>query len=83
MILCKSSNDSYIGKTVNFDYVKASNRSMYERGSNRNVYKFIREHGGLENFKYIKLEECPEEQALERKQFYLNKFMPSLNYRNR
>ena len=81
MILSKSSDDSYIGRTINLDHVKFYHKSNYKRDSNRKLYKFISEHGGIDNFKFIKLEECPEGQATERKQFYVDKFMPSLNNR--
>lgn len=81
MILCKSTNDCYIGKTRNFEYVKREYKARIRGGYNKNIYKFIREHDGLDNFKFINLEDCSEEEAVERKQFYSRKFMPSLNKR--
>jgi group I intron endonuclease len=79
-IVCKNSNiqDCYVGSTSNFEQRKRdhkkdcnnSNRKSY----NLKVYKFIRDNGGFDNFKFEIIEElsCENKQELlERERYYV------------
>jgi len=87
-IVCKNENiqDMYVGSTSNFEQRKCdhkkdcnnSNRKSY----NLKVYKFIRDNGEFDNFKFEILEEvcCENKQELiKRERFYVESLEPSLN----
>jgi group I intron endonuclease len=87
-IVCKDCEikDMYVGSTNNIDKRKICHKSnCYNVNSdhyNRKVYKFIRENGGFDNFKFQILEEvCCEnkQELLERERFYVECLEPSLN----
>jgi len=55
--------DCYVGSTLNFKQRKAHHKNKCnnpnDKSYNYNVYKFIREHGGWENFQMLQIEEYP------------------------
>ena len=59
----------YIGSTTNFDQRKKQHKghcnNSKSKAYNLNVYKFIREHGGWENFDMVLIEYYPCETKLE------------------
>ena len=61
--------DCYVGSTVNFKCRKNDHKTCCnnENGKryNFNVYKFIREHGGFENWSMILIENFPCDSKLE------------------
>lgn len=78
--------DSYVGSTTNFSVRKSTHKAhcITENKApyNYKVYRFIRENGGFENFKFEILEECEVEtkKDLQRKeQEYYNQLKPTLN----
>jgi len=80
--------DCYVGSTLNFKQRKASHKNNCNNSSqkayNFNVYKFIREHGGWENFQMLQIEEFPcntnHELALQER-FHLEQLKATLNKR--
>jgi len=78
--------DIYIGHTTNFTKRKnqhktSSNNPNYP-GYNTYVYKFIREHGGWDNWKMVQIEECDCKNKREAESFeqeYIEKLGATLN----
>ena len=82
-LCCKDTSitDIYIGSTTNFNRRKQQHKTscncITSKKYNRKVYKFIREHGGFENWSMIVIKEFPcnskrELEAEERVQLELN-----------
>ena len=59
-IVCNDTNikDCYVGHTTNFNNRKHIHKSDYTNNPQRKLYKFIREHGGWENWSMILIETC-------------------------
>jgi len=78
--------DCYVGSSTNFKQRKAQHKtacnSPNNKGYNINVYKFIREHGGWENWQMLQIEEFPcnssHELALQER-FHLEQLKATLN----
>jgi hypothetical protein len=78
--------DCYVGSSTNFKQRKSQHKntcnSPNQRNYNCNVYKFIREHGGWENWQMLQIEEYPcnssHELAL-RERFHFENLKASLN----
>jgi hypothetical protein len=78
--------DCYVGSSTNFKQRKAQHKNRCNNPNNKaynyNVYKFIREHGGWENFQMLQIEEYPcnssHELALQER-FHLENLKASLN----
>jgi predicted GIY-YIG superfamily endonuclease len=72
MIKCKDENikDCYVGSTTNFKKRKRQHKcscnNPNDKGYNYKVYKFIREHGGFDNwdFEIIVQQKCNDKQEL-------------------
>ena len=94
-LCCNDPNitDCYVGSTTNFKCRKNSHKTVCNNENskkhNLNVYKFIREHGGFENWSMILIENFPCDTKLElhkRERYWLetlgamlNKQVPSRN----
>jgi len=71
----------YIGSTNNLHLRKLCHKNKYinETKYNRKVYQYIRDNGGMENFKFIILEECEVEKLKRLEQSYMDVYKPTLN----
>jgi group I intron endonuclease len=87
-IVCKNENikDMYVGSSSNFEQRKRDHKSdcynVNRHHYNRKVYKFIRDNGGFDNFKFEILEEvcCENKQELRsRERYFLEQLGASLN----
>jgi len=78
--------DCYVGHTTNFVKRKYSHKSRCNnrkaKGHNCYVYKFIRDHGGFENWTMIELEKwsCSNKfEAAKRERYHIEELKASLN----
>ena len=84
-ICCKDTSitDFYIGSTCNFRARKYSHKhNCNSENRNCNVYKFIREHGGWDNWDMIMIHEASLENKLQKGKLereYIEKMKPTLN----
>ena len=72
----------YIGSTDNLKQRVITHKSRYNTGYNTKVYKFIRDHGGLNNWEinYIqKFKFLTELELRQYEQWYLDTYKPQLN----
>ena len=73
-IVCKDPDitDCYVGMTTNFTNRRCHHRNCYENEQDKEhnllVYKFIREHGGWNNFDMVLIESQSFDNSLEAKQ---------------
>jgi len=87
-IVCLDPNisDCYVGSSTNFKQRKARHKNACNSPNtdkfNYNVYRFIREHGGWENWQMLQIEEFPcnssHELALQER-FHLEQLKATLN----
>jgi hypothetical protein len=86
-ICCKDANitDIYIGSSLDtrnrFYQHKNCCNNETRIGHNSKLYRFIRENGGIENWKYEILERIEETQQRIREQYWIDILNPSLNER--
>lgn len=76
------SNELYIGSSTNIGnrfkgYIVDANTGYIINKLTRNLVKF-----GLRNFVFSAIELCSREKLLEREQFYIDKYKPTLNSKN-
>jgi hypothetical protein len=71
----------YIGSTKDLHRRKMRHKRdcNNETTYNLKVYQYIRENGGMENFKFIILEECEVEKLKRLEQSYMDVYKPTLN----
>ena len=89
-ICCKdpSINDIYVGSTTDIVKRRWGHKSKCHdpnsKGHNYNVYKFIRDHGGWDNWDVVRIESFPcesSEAMLQREREVFDELKPSLNTR--
>ena len=84
-IYCKNSEikDLYVGSTDNFDRRCGEHISICNNENskeyNKKAYKFIRDHGGFDNFIIEPIIECDEENRYEAEVHYFLKLNAKLN----
>lgn len=79
-ILNKSNNKCYIGSTVNFSNRKYLHFSRLKRGRHHSIIlQRAYDKYGIDNFQFIILEECKNDNLLEREQYYFDKYHPEYN----
>ena len=85
---CKDTSitDIYIGSTCNFHRRKACHKyccnNENDKRHNLQVYKFIRDHGGFENWEMIMIEERSVENKFQKEKLereHIERLKPSLN----
>ena len=91
-ITCKDENitECYIGSTENLSVRKRGHKSSCNNEKNKlyniKIYKFIRENGGYDNFKFDIIEEhhtaLDKKDLKVREQYYMTKLKPYLNTKN-
>ena len=68
-------NQSYIGQTIDYKKRWSNHIDLYKfpniKGANRPLYKAMRSYG-ICNFTFDVLEECPDELANEREEYYIS-----------
>lgn len=79
----KEVKEFYIGSTDNLKDRISKHKDQYITSPKRKVYKFIREHGGLNNWEInpIKIYECEitKKELLWEERFYYDEYNPQLN----
>jgi hypothetical protein len=87
-IVCKdlSVTDCYVGSTTNFKRRRGAHKcrcnNPNDKAHNLMIYKFIREHGGWENWDMIMVEEFPCDNKLQlhkREREVIEQLTPTLN----
>lgn len=80
-LFCKTTNDCYVGSTIDFNNRKKQHKQDYYF-SNSKLYKFIRENNGFDNFEYEILEKKTYPGILtmrEREREFFELLNPTLN----
>jgi|LSQX01.1.fsa_nt_gb group I intron endonuclease len=80
LITNKINNKRYVGKSININKRIGEHfrEAGYERNINKPLYKDIKKYG-RENFDVEVLEECNEEDLVDREQYYYEKLKPEYN----
>lgn len=84
-IVCNDINiiDCYIGHTTNLAQRRYGHKNDYKHHSDRKLYRFIREHGGFENWSVIQIEEYPcdtyDDDAVMRERYWIEHYKATLN----
>jgi len=83
-IVCNDINikECYVGHTTNLAKRSYGHKIDYRHQRDRKVYRFIREHGGFENWSVIQIEEYPcdtYDDALMRERYWIEYYKATLN----
>ena len=79
-ILNKSNNKCYIGSTINFNDRRNLHFSKLKRGKHHSIIlQRAYDKYGIDNFEFIILEECENDNLLEREQWYFDNYHPEYN----
>lgn len=82
-IVCRdtSISDCYVGHTIDFKQRKHSHK-ISSIADNKYIYRFIRKHGGFDNFDIVKIEDYPcvnQLQARARERYWIDAYKATLN----
>jgi hypothetical protein len=79
-IYCKNQDitDCYIGSTKDFNRRISEHRYTFKNKNNK-LYNFIREHGGIDNWGFVCIEDNIEYNLLDREKYWITQLKPTLN----
>jgi len=72
----------YVGSTGKKLSRRRNVHVQHARTNDSKFYKYIREHGGMDNFELVVIEECPnltKDELRQREEYYRKKLNPPLN----